>query len=87
MVEKKPEKEQETMNNNRRKEIESVVKSLEILSGKIKELYDEEINYQDNMPENLLNSERYETSEAASDALESAKESIDEAVDLLREII
>lgn len=75
------------MNNNRRKEIESVVKSLEILSEKIKELYDEEIDYQDNMPENLLNSERYETSEAASDALESAKESIDEAVDLLWEII
>ena len=45
----------------------------------------EEEEYRDNMPENLQGSEKYETAEAAIDALSTAIDSISEACNSLEE--
>lgn len=105
------------MNKLRRKEIDAVIDKLEnvktmenteeIISvledivGDIQNIYDDEYDYMENIPENLQGSERYEKAEEACDNLESAidtlecidlsddketiESSIDEAIDYLNE--
>lgn len=73
------------MNNQRRKEIEQVIKDLDKISSQIDGIQDEEQDYLDNIPENLQDSDRYYAAEEVVDNLGLAKDSIDEAVDYLRE--
>ena len=68
------------MNNQRRKEISEVVKSLVYLKEKIERITDDELDYYDNMPENLHGSMRGMDSEEAIDSLNEAMEAIDEAI-------
>lgn len=93
------------MNKNRRKEISKCITSLEQVISEAKEkleeiqsdienIRDEEQGYMDNMPENLQDSDRYYTAEAAVDNLDNAINSLesiigeldsDEIVDYLNE--
>ena len=73
------------MNNARRKEISSIIEQVEELKDKLENILADEDEYRDNMPENLWGSERYETSENASENLEYVISSFDEAVKYLEE--
>lgn len=73
------------MNNTRRKEITSIIEQVEELKDKLENILADEDEYRDNMPENLWGSERYETSENASENLENVISSLGEAVEYLEE--
>lgn len=85
------------MNKERRRKIDKAIENvnslqniLEELQQQIEEIRDEEQDYLDNIPENLQNSERYETAENALDNLEEAVNwfdniDIDELSSLLEE--
>lgn len=73
------------MNKARRKRIEEVISKLQDLQGEIEDITSEEEEYRDNMPENLVNSEKYEVAENARCLLDSAYSSVDEAVEMLEE--
>ena len=78
------------MNAKRRKEIEKIIASLEGLSDRISDLYDEESEAYENLPEPIQESERGENMLAASEALESAMDaasSIDDIIESLREAL
>lgn len=71
------------MNKNRRSIIKRASDYLDRALELIRDAKYEEQDALDNMPENLQNSERYETMESAIDALEDAISSIDEAKDCI----
>ncbi|MEI1256027.1 hypothetical protein V8Q34_14910 [Blautia sp. JLR.GB0024] len=73
------------MNRARRKRIDEVIGKLQDLQGEIEDITSEEEEYRDNMPENLVNSEKYETAETACGSLDSAYSAVGEAVDMLEE--
>lgn len=75
------------MNNTRRKAIKKVIINLSTLKSQLEDILYEEQDCYDNMPENLLCSERAETSEEAIDALNDANDSLEEIIDRLEEII
>lgn len=75
------------MNNNRRKEIKNVIDWLKDIQAQIENIRDDEQDYIDNMPENLQESERHESAEAAVENLDSAIESIEELIDNLSESV
>ena len=74
------------MNKQRKSEIKNIIKSLEMLSSALDNILDNENEYYDNIPENLLSSDRAEESEEAIGYLESAIEMIDKSTDFLDEI-
>ena len=74
------------MNNQRRKAIIEVTKKIELAAQNLRTLLEEEQEYYDNMPENLQGSERGMDSESAQDCIESAIESLEDAVLSLEEI-
>ena len=61
-------------------DIKSIQGELEDIKSDLECLYYEEEAYMDNIPENLQNSSRYEAAEDACDNLESAVDSIDDAI-------
>lgn len=76
------------MNKFRRKALDALIERIDDIYSELDALADEERDYRDNMPENLQNSERYEAAdnavfslEDALDNLDSAKSSIEEAID------
>ena len=71
------------MNNARRDQIAKIKETLEDLRGKIEDLQSEEQEAFDNMPESLQQGDRGQASEAAAEALQSAFDSVDEAVGYL----
>lgn len=73
------------MNKMRRKRIDEVISKLQDLQGEIEDITSEEEEYRDNMPENLVNSEKYEAAENACCSLDSAYSSVEEAVYMLEE--
>ena len=87
------------MNNQRRRQIREIIQKITVLLCEVEDVIEEieavesdEEEYRDNIPENLVNSERYERAEAAVDALsnardslESSRDSMDEAVSSLEE--
>ena len=75
------------MNNQRRKKIEKLSEELSELKDKLEEIMEEEQECLDNIPENLQDTERYETAEEAVNALVCAVSSIDEALDNLETAI
>lgn len=74
------------MNDTRRKAIKEVMDRLESIKDDLECLIEEEDEYRDNMPDNLRNSERYETSEMDSSYLSEALESVESAIGDLEEI-
>lgn len=89
------------MNNIRRKEIREIMEQLYEAEAKLVDAYDwiiqvneQEEEYRDNIPENLLGSVRYEASEEASynmecayDMLDGLSESIMGAINYLEEAV
>lgn len=74
------------MNNQRRKAIIEITAKIELAAQSLRTLLEEEQEYYDNMPENLQGSERGMDSEEAQDCIESAIESLEDAVMSLEEI-
>lgn len=75
------------MNRNRKERIKKICEELRRCLGELNNIYDEEEEYHDNIPENLQGSERAETSEEAIESLDNAAESISEACDYLEAIL
>ena len=71
------------MNKIRRKALNSIIEQLQEIQSNIEEIMDEEMEYKDNMPENLQTSERYEKSEEACSAMQDAIAEIDVVIDYL----
>lgn len=69
------------MNKQRRAAIQKISDQLDFLCFTLEKLKNEEQEYIENMPENLRNSERYDTAEQAVSYLEDAISNISEAVD------
>jgi ElaB/YqjD/DUF883 family membrane-anchored ribosome-binding protein len=73
------------MNKNRRKALAELSADLQVLRDRLEELFDEEEEYRDNIPENLQGSERYEMAEASCDAMSMAMDSMDDAISYIDE--
>jgi uncharacterized phage infection (PIP) family protein YhgE len=74
-----------TMNNSRRKRISKIADALNELKGQIDELYKEEQEAFENIPESLQGTERYEAAENAVDMLYSASSRIENAISFLED--
>jgi chromosome segregation ATPase len=74
------------MNNKRRQSIKAAIEQLESCAIDLESIKDEEDEYRNNMPENLQASDRYTASEECSDGIESAIDSINEAIEGLGNI-
>ena len=71
------------MNKQRRKDIDTIIQDLEEIRERIQFVLEEEQEYLNNTPENLQNSERYETAQTAVSELEEADGSIDDIIEHL----
>ena len=71
------------MNKQRRKNIDTIIQALEEIREQIQFVLEEEQEYLNNIPENLQNSERYETAQTAVSELEEADGSIDDIIEHL----
>lgn len=74
------------MNKARRTQIQRVSDSISNIIAEIETIRDEEDEARESMPENLVGSERYETSEVASDTLQDTIDLLEESVERLSEI-
>lgn len=73
------------MNKERRKRIDEIASQIGALLCDLEEVRDEEQEYMDNMPENLQQSDRYYAAEEAVSNLDSAIDSLTEAIDYANE--
>lgn len=73
------------MNNDRRKEIASIIDDLNALRDRISNVFEEEDEYKEGIPENLQGSERYEKAETACDNLDNAVNGVDEIIEYLEQ--
>jgi len=74
------------LNKVRRTQIQRVSDSISNIIAEIETIRDEEDEARESMPENLVGSERYETSEVASDTLQDTIDLLEESVERLSEI-
>ena len=74
------------MNYARRKEIANAIDQIEKLKMTVEFILDDEQEYNENIPENLQDSERCYASTAAIDQLEYAMENLADAVSNLEDI-
>ena len=74
------------MNNKRRKAIIEISQHIEASACHLRDILGEEQEYYDNMPENLQGSTRGMESEEAQSNIESAIESLEDAMTLLEDI-
>ncbi len=74
------------MNKQRREQIKEIVDKLTDCHDRLEEVKYEEEECRDNIPENLQNTSNYQNSEDADEKMDSALDSIQEAIDSLEEI-
>ena len=74
------------MNNIRRKRIANLIQRIGYIKEELEDILNEEQDYYDNIPENLLGSERAEIAEEAIGLLEEANDSLDNIVENLEDI-
>ena len=74
------------LNKVRRTQIQRVSDSISNIIAEIETIRDEEDEARESMPENLVGSERHETSEVASDTLQDTIDLLEESVERLSEI-
>ena len=74
------------MNNKRRQQIKNILLRLETIKYDIDNVFGDENEYYDNIPENLQSSDRAIDSEEAIEMLEEALENIDLVIDNLNNI-
>ena len=75
------------MNKNTRKQLKTLIKSLESIKTELEEISEEEQEKLDNIPENLQSSERYERAESVCGYLDEAICSFDELIDNINNAI
>lgn len=82
------------MNALRRKNLTAIISAIEDLRSQLddqatdlEELKDEEVEYFENIPENLQSSEHYERAETSSSALEEAYDTLYDLVSQLEDVI
>ena len=75
------------MNNQRRKELKSLQKQLELVKEMLERVRDDEEEYHDNIPDNLQDSERAMMSEEAIDTLTEIAEDLENSISELESII
>lgn len=75
------------MNKQRRKELNEIKDQLETLAGKVEDLQSEEQEYFDNMPEGLQGGDRGADALSAVDGMQTAYDSVHEAISALEEAI
>lgn len=75
------------MNKQRRKQLQEVVVKIQEADEMLGVLKEEEEEYRDNFPENLLASERYENAEMAVSNMEEAAQALNDAIDNINEAI
>jgi hypothetical protein len=71
------------MNKNDRKELQLIINKLEDLRLDIENIRDQEQDKNDNTPENLQGSEKYEQREECINYLEDASEGVDDIIENL----
>lgn len=75
------------MNKARRKNLATIIETLEAMKSSLEDVRDEEESAFDNLPESIQESERGETMQEIVDALYDACDSLEETIDSLNEII
>lgn len=75
------------MNNKRRKILAQALSKIEEVSNMIQDVYDEEDECMNNMPENLQGGDQYAQLEANCDQLQECIDLIDEITGILDEVI
>lgn len=75
------------MNKTRRKNLATIIETLEAMKSSLEDVRDEEESAFDNLPESIQESERGETMQEIVDALYDACDSLEETIDSLNEII
>ena len=75
------------MNRIRRDKIVKVIQVIGSARDSLEDIINEEQEYYDNIPENLLGGERAESSEEAIGIMESIFESLNEVIDELGDIV
>lgn len=75
------------MNKVRRKNLATIIETLEAMKSSLEDVRDEEESAFDNLPESIQESERGETMQEIVDALYDACDSLEETIDSLNEII
>lgn len=73
------------MNKERRKQLGKAQSLLEEAQSIIEDCMNEEEDYRDNMPENLMNSEKYEIADDACNSMSSALDNIECAISDIEE--
>ena len=74
------------MNNPRRKTIDKIIASLDDIKSEVSGVGEEEQEYRDNAPENMMYSEKYERAEEVAQILEEISDEIYEIVIRLEEV-
>ena len=74
------------MNKQRRERIRRLVDNMRTLENELSDILNEEQDYYDNIPENLLSSDRAVDSEEAIDNLEDALDYITQVIDAIESI-
>jgi hypothetical protein len=75
------------MNNPRRKAIQKIIDNLYDLKSQLDDVFDDEQEYRDNIPENMQGGERYERADEARDNLSDAVDGLDEVISSLEAAI
>ncbi len=75
------------MNNKRRKALINLRETISLARDELTLLLDEEEECRDNIPDNLLNSIKYEEQDAACYHLDEAAENLDAAIEEITEAI
>ena len=74
------------MNNPRRKTIDKIIAGLDDIKSEVTGVGEEEQEYRDNAPENMMYSEKYERAEEVAQILEEISDEIYEIVIRLEEV-
>ena len=75
------------MNKSRRKNLATIIETLEAMKSSLEDVRDEEESAFDNLPESIQESERGETMQEIVDVLYDACDSLEETIDSLNEIV
>lgn len=73
------------MNKKRRKRIDTLANQLENIPIEIDDIISEEETYYENMPESIQDGEKGETAQAAIECLNTARDSLTDAIEQLNE--
>jgi hypothetical protein len=75
------------MNNQRRKRLRDIIKEILVIQGKLQDVFDEEQESLDNLPENLQGTDRYANMEEYCDKMSDGISLLDEVVEIIEEVI